>query len=119
MILPLRFNLNNTPEPPIPNRYDTVVAVEAYNNEDLHLIKWFSDIQMAWIWIKNQTELIQTVDDWDVTGFITCADSMDTNWRNGYGENGYCVVTGDPFEFIAYYKPSLQYEDIRDHEEQY
>ena len=115
LIIPPRLN---NPSQLTVNRYQTVVSVEVYNGDNLRQIKWFSDIQMAWIWIKDQTLLLETV-EWDITSFIPCADEMDSQWRYGHGENGICVATGGQYEFMAYYEPTTDYEDVRGHEEFY
>lgn len=108
--------LQTIPLLPIPNRYNTVVTVEVYHEDALCRIKWFSDIQMAWIWVKDHTMDASMV-EWDITSFIPCADAMDAQWRRGEGANGMCIAMGGQYEFIAYYETYVNYEDVRGREE--
>ena len=86
--------------------------------DDIRLIKWFSDIQMAWIWI-NQRVRERHGENWDIAPFLTTANAMDRQWSQGFGEDGFCVADSDGYEYIAYYEPTLNYEDVRDREEHF
>jgi hypothetical protein len=103
---------------PIPNRYHTVVSVEYAMYDEVRLIKWFSDIQMAWIWI-NQEVARRDGEEWEITPFLETADQMDIAWRRGFGEQGITVAEDDGYEYIAYYEPTLNYEDVRDRVEHF
>lgn len=114
--IPIRLSVDTSL--PIPSRYHTVVSVEYVMYNEVRRIKWFSDIQMAWIWINQEVER-RHEEEWEITPFLTVADQMDRDWRRGFGEEGVCVAEDDGYEYIAYYEPTLNYEDIRDREEHF
>ena len=86
--------------------------------DEVRLIKWFSDIQMAWIWI-NQEVARRDGEEWEITPFLETADQMDIAWRRGFGEQGITVAEDDGYEYIAYYEPTVNYEDVRDRVEHF
>ena len=113
----------NIPEPPTQqltaSRYTTPVSVEFCIYGEVRHIKWFSDIQMAWIWIRAQVDRCDYREDWEVTPFLETADEMDRQWAQGDGEDGSMVADDDGYEYVAYYRPHVQYEDVRDREEHF
>ncbi len=104
----------NVPPIPIPNRYHTTVCVEYVIDDDVRHIKWFSDIQMAWIWIREQVNRRDDREEWDVSPFLATADAMDREWRRN---RGVTVADCDGYEYCTYYEPTVLYEDVRDREE--
>ena len=114
--IPIRLSIDTSL--PIPSRYSTVVSVEYYINDDVRHIKWFSDIQMAWIWINHQVRQYHG-EEWEVCPFLTIADSMDYEWRQGNGHHGMVVAYREGYEYAAYYEPTINYEDVRDREEHF
>jgi hypothetical protein len=115
--IPTRTN-ENVPRQqiPIPNRYTTVVYVEYVIRENARLHKWFSDIQMAWIWIRGQINQRDDRAEWDVAPFLSVANIMDREWRH---DRGVTVAVSDSqeYEYCAYYDPTVSYDDVRDLEE--
>jgi hypothetical protein len=104
----------NVPPIPIPNRYHTTVCVEYVIDDDVRHLKWFSDIQMAWIWIREQVNRRDDREEWEVIPFLTTADAMDREWRRN---RGVIVADCDEYEYCAYYEPTVLYEAVRDREE--
>ncbi len=107
----------NAPSPRVnmPRRYGTV-AVHYVHNCDVRMIKWFSDIQMAWMWVRQRVNTVHR-DTWAMNPFLTCVYGMDRQWNVGDGEDGKALAENmDTFvyeaEYRAYYKPDVKYEDI-------
>ena len=115
---PTTQDVPNTPPQPDANRYHTVVSVEYCVDGDVRLIKWFSDIQMAWIWISGQVRE-RHGENWDIAPFLTTANAMERQWRQGFGDDGFCVADSDGYEYITYYEPTVNYEDVRNREEHF
>lgn len=114
--IPVRLSIDTSP--PIPSRYHTVVSVEFAIYDEVRIKKWFSDIQMAWIWIHQEVRR-RDGEEWEMTPFLETADQMDIAWRQGLGEQGITVAEDDGYEYIAYYEPTVNYEDVRDREERF
>ena len=118
--IPPRTN-ENVPPQPIPNRYDTTICVEYCVNDEVRHIKWFSDIQMAWIWIISRIHNYhnQTQDEeWRHLTFLACADRLDRRWRDG-NQDGMLMANHitNNYAYYVSYEPTVRYEDVRDHEE--
>ncbi len=107
----------------MPRRYGTVaihyIHEVRYSDDDrdpLRMIKWFSDIQMAWMWVRQRVNTVHR-DDWAMNPFLTCVYDMDLQWNVGDGEDGKALAENlDTFvydgEYRAYYKPDVKYDDI-------
>lgn len=94
-----------------PNRFTTTVAIECYIDDRLRRVRWFSDMQMAYLWTKRQVEQSPT-EEWDVDSFQEACNMMDSRWARGQQE-AYCVAQGDSVCFYFRYEPSVNYETIR------
>jgi hypothetical protein len=114
----------NAPSPRVnmPRRYGTVAVhyirevLYSDDDRDLRMIKWFSDIQMAWMWVRQRLNTVHR-DEWAMNPFLTCVYDMDRQWNVGAGEDGQTFAENlDTFiydgEYRAYYKPDVKYEDI-------
>lgn len=102
-----------TPESrPRVDRYNTATSVDKVVNGITRQVKWFSDFQMAWIWIDNEVKReIQNGDDrdWRIKSFHNAADSMDEYWQDD-NEDGVTVArttntTGVRVKYVAFYDP--------------
>lgn len=118
--IPPAQNLNqapNVPPLPIPNRYHTTVVVEYVIHDTVRVRKWFSDIQMAWLWVKKQvSERENQNENWRMFSFETVANGLDIEWRNN---NGVAVANCGDIWWEAFYRPTIQYENVRDREEHF
>ena len=92
------------------NRYYTPVSVEIYVNSRLLRIKWFSDLQLAYLYCMNQKEMARD-NDWQTpyTNFPAFADQMDYLWarRAERTSSSLCALYIEEPEFVEYW---LTYE---------
>ena len=100
----------------MPRRYGTV-AIHYMYEDDVRMIKWFSDIQMAWMWIRQRVNTVHRDEWWDMNPFLTCVYDMDRQWNVGDGDDGKAlaenaIASDYEAEYRAYYKPDVKYEDI-------
>jgi hypothetical protein len=103
------------------DRYNTATSVDKVVNGITRQVKWFSDFQMAWIWIDNEVKRqIQEGDsrEWRVKSFENTADLMDERWEDG--EEGGVVIaktlntTGERVKYMTFYDPG-ETQAIRDY----
>lgn len=89
-----------------PNRYSTIISVECYEDSILRRIHWFTDIQMAYIWIRRKVQELPE-EDWSLLTFKETSDGLDYNWANGHDH----IRVADSFmhQYIAYYEPNVSW----------
>jgi hypothetical protein len=88
------------------NRYTTSVCIEVIESNIIRKVKWFSDLQMAYLWCINKIQLYDN-EQWErVFSFQEFADNMDRRWRRG-NTNGYPVAYSSRVECRAYYEPTV------------
>jgi hypothetical protein len=114
--LPLHLVQPRQPPPPPPrtppprlhaDRWYTPVSVERIVRGRMRNVKWFSDLQMAYIYVQDIVNDDENEEhDWIIADFHETADMMDTRWREG--EEGLPIARCDDTRtvFIAYYEPS-------------
>lgn len=103
-------------------RYDTVAV--HYNREVLYgndngrvrMIKWFSDTQMAWHWIRERLNTFHR-DEWAMNSFLQSVSDINRQWNVGDGEDGVSFaenldVHNYEGEYRVYYKPTVDYDEI-------
>ena len=92
---------------PHANRYNTTVSVETIVNSDVRNLKWFTDLQMAYLWSIEQTKL-QPNEDWIINdSFVDFANTMDRRWQRG-NTNGASIARSISIEYRAYYEPTTE-----------
>jgi hypothetical protein len=94
-----------------PNRYSTIISVECYEDSILRRIQWFTDIQMAYIWIHKKVQELQD-EDWNILTFKETADGLDYNWANGI--DYIRVADSFMFEYVAYYEPGAVWDRMNE-----
>ncbi len=94
-------------ELPIPNRWHTTVSVEVYINGQMRHIKWFSDLQMAYIWITKQEQVNNEPLNYH-ENFVEVADAMDRRWRQRPNE-GCTIARSYSYKYKATYEPDVPY----------
>ena len=109
--------MNNAPESlnnhSTPNRWHTTVSVEVYINRRMRYIKWFSDLQMAYLWVASQERVINEPLAYN-HNFVEFADAFDRRWQERPTE-GSTMATSSTYRYRLYYEPDVPY---RPHEEQ-
>lgn len=96
-----------TDELPIPNRWHTTVSVEVYINGQMRHIKWFSDLQMAYIWIANQERDNNEPLNYN-RNFVELANAMDRRWQQRPNE-GCTIARSYSYKYKATYEPDVSY----------
>lgn len=66
---------------------------------------------MAWKWVKSREH-----EFWNFIPFITVANELDIAWQN---DRGVLMASCGVEAWEAYYKPTVNYEDVRDCEEHF
>jgi hypothetical protein len=93
------------------NRYTTVVLVECYIDNRLRKIKWFSDLQQAYMWCIKKIDTFPE-EFWRVdNSFLEFADVMDRRWQEGR-RNGYTIAESLNIKYRAYYEPNVDRNTI-------
>lgn len=91
-----------------PNRWHTPVSVTYYVNRRITNARYFTDLQMAYLWIKNQTQLTDL--DWDISSFSETCTEMDRRWLRN--QTGYTVAQYEGYRFKVHYEPHMTAESI-------
>jgi hypothetical protein len=95
-----------------PNRWHTTVSVEIYINGRLRYIKWFSDLQMAYLWVVGQ-ERVHNEPLTYTHNFVEFADRMDRRWQEH--PNQTCTVASSAtYKYKAAYEPDVPYRPQED-----
>ncbi len=98
-------------QPPSPNRWYTTVSVEIYINERMRYIKWFSDLQMAYLWVKDHIHTLNEPFNME-NNFVHFADRMDQRWRDR--QDGCTLASNARYKYRVYYEPDVPFR----HEDQ-
>lgn len=99
-----REEVQTPPPRPHADRWHTPVCVEVIINGNIRRIKWFSDLQMAWIYVHKI--VFQTPnEDWVIKSFERTARTMDVRWQDGRGDLGYVIAKCKDVKFRAFYDP--------------
>jgi hypothetical protein len=111
-----------TPSPRAPqprreevNRYHTATSVEYSVDDTIREIKWFTDIQMAYIWILEKIRERHESDQWTIRSFEETANRLEERWYEG--KDGLVVAKMDEYKFRVYYNPE-ENEAIRRNQRQ-
>lgn len=87
------------------DQYSTTVSVECYEFDRLRRIKWFPDLQQAYIWIEEQRQVRQEEEWFTTMPFAYLCERMNSRWQRG--RNGVTVAESDDYLFRAYYEPDV------------
>lgn len=96
-----------------PNRWNTPVSVKCQTgpaNQISHHYRYFTDIQMAYIWIKDQTR--RSDSNWTLATFFETCDAMDSQWQLTQSSEFLVAHSGSTLYSIAY-EPSMTFESVR------
>ena len=87
------------------DQYSTTISVECYEFDRLRRIKWFPDLQVAYLWIEEQRQLHQD-EEWNsTTTFADLCTKMNRKWQRG--RNGVTVAESEDYIFRTYYEPDV------------
>lgn len=94
-----------TPPPRVHvDRWHTAVAVHVEIDGELRRMKWFSDLQSAWMSVRDFVNRNPSP-EWKLRTFERTAALMDRRWEDGRGEDGLLIAKLDDVKFRAYYEP--------------
>ena len=96
-----------------PNRWYTPVSVKCQTGpigQVTNTYRYFTDIQMAYIWIKDQTRRSGD-SDWTLATFFETCDAMDSQWQSTHTSE-YVVALSGTMVFIAEYEPAMTVESV-------
>jgi hypothetical protein len=83
------------------DRYHTRISLEESLGGNIRRIRWFSDLQDAYIWVRNYA--YEDDDHWRLHPFLRVCEELDTKWNNG--GNGTLIAACGSHKFRAYYEP--------------
>jgi hypothetical protein len=86
------------------NRWNTPVSLEVIENGYIRKIRWFSDLQMAWIYVQKSVTK-NTNQTWNLRSFERTANAMDERWEDGRGDLGYVIAKSRRCKFRVFYEP--------------
>jgi hypothetical protein len=95
-----------------PNRWNTSVSVKSQTglgNQMRNEWRYFTDIQMAHIWIKDQTR--RSPSNWTIATFFETCDAMDREWRLS-PTSEFVVAYSENTRYILKYEPSVSFESV-------
>lgn len=84
------------------NRWNTKVSLECWQSGSIRRLLWFSDLQDAYIWVREHTEQNREI-NWILRSFTAVARDLDERWNNG--ENGVTIAIGGSRKFRVQYEP--------------
>ena len=86
---------------PIPNRWTTPITVEIFPVDRESTYKNFSDLQLAYLWIQEQS--LEFPNEWNLLTFEETCRELDIAYTRA-GLRGYsCVAQNSSIQYIVYY----------------
>jgi hypothetical protein len=88
----------------IPNRWHTSITVEVYTENQPSVFKTFSDMQMAYMWIRSQIN--HELDSWYVKSFEESCVGLDISYVKRGLRGNYCVaqsIEGEVRDYLVFY----------------
>jgi hypothetical protein len=105
--------MSTTEEVPLNQRYTvdrwhTKVSLEVWQRGTIRRVMWFSDLQDAYLWVKDHTEQNRDI-NWILRTFTAVCRDLDARWSGG--ENGVTIAMGDSTRFRAQYEPEAMEDE--------
>ena len=95
----------HTPPPLLPvDQWHTAVSVQVEIDGDVRRIKWFGDLQLAYMSV-NDFVREHPDESWTLRTFQQTARIMKERWLNHRGEEGFVIAKADGVKFRAFYEP--------------
>lgn len=84
-----------------PNRWTTPITVEIFPFNRESTFKSFSDLQLAYLWIQEQS--LEFPNEWTISPFEQVCSKLDSAYSRT-GLRGYCCVAQNAdAQYIVYY----------------
>jgi hypothetical protein len=104
----------HTPPPHVhADQWHTAVSVQVEIDGDVRRIKWFSDLQLAWMSVDDFVRG-HPDEDWTLRTFRQTVRIMNERWETHRGEEGFLIAKADGVKFRAFYEPE-ENEAMRQH----
>jgi hypothetical protein len=103
---PIRYRQEvHTPPPRLHvDRWETAVMIQVEIDGDVRRIKWFGDLQLAWMSVRDFVAN-HPDDTWTLRPFETTARTMKQRWEADRGDEGFVIAKADGVKFRAFYEP--------------
>ena len=86
---------------PQPNRWNTPITVELYTVTSPSTYMSFSDLQLAYIWIKSNE--LDYPGEWNSVSFEDTCRELDIAYSSNGLRGNYCVAQSFNCQYIVYY----------------
>ena len=86
------------------DQWNTAVSVQVEIDGDVRRIKWFTDLQLAYISVKDFVAE-HPDDNWTLRTFEQTARIMKERWEADRGDEGFVIAKTDGVKFRAFYEP--------------
>ena len=98
-------NEPETPPPLLPvDQWNTAVSVQVEIDGDVRRIKWFTDLQLAWMSVKDFVRE-HPDESWTLRTFRQTARIMKERWETYRGDEGFVIAKTEGIKFRAFYEP--------------
>ncbi len=95
----------HTPPPLLPvDQWHTAVSVQVEIDGDVRRIKWFGDLQLAYMSVNDFVKE-HPDESWTLRTFQQTARIMKERWESHRGEEGFVIAKADGVKFRAFYEP--------------
>lgn len=93
------------------DQWYTAVSVQVEIDGDIRRVKWFSDLQLAYISVSDFVRE-HPDDNWTLRTFQQTARIMKERWEADRGDEGFIIAKTDGVKFRAFYEPE-ENESVR------
>ena len=95
----------HTPPPLLPaDQWHTAVSVQVEIDGDVRRIKWFGDLQLAYMSVNDFVKE-HPDESWSLRTFQQTARIMKERWEAHRGDEGFLIAKADGVKFRAFYEP--------------
>ena len=102
---PIQNEEPETPPPLLPvDQWYTAVSVQVEIDGDVRRIKWFGDLQLAYMSVSDFVKE-HPDESWTLRTFQQTARIMKERWLNHRGDDGFVIAKADGVKFRAFYEP--------------
>jgi hypothetical protein len=102
----------HTPQPRLhADQWYTAVSVQVEIDGDVRRIKWFTDLQLAYLSVKDFVRE-HPDDNWTLRTFQQTVRIMNERWVADRGDEGFLIAKAEGVKFRAFYEPE-ENESVR------
>lgn len=93
------------------DQWYTAVSVQVEIDGDVRRIKWFTDLQLAYLSVKDFVAE-HPDDNWTLRTFQQTVRIMNERWEADRGDEGFIIAKAEGVKFRAFYEPE-ENESVR------